>query len=130
MINNLIIILFFILSISYFKIMVNNFLIIVIFLMIAVSYFKDNINMIYFVPMCGLLLIYLNTNKYEHFLCKFENKVSDIFSTNQFFQNLKNRLNDAKLKYGPDALIKKARNDTRNNLLKINKNAENLILKI
>lgn len=97
---------------------------------ITVIYFKDNFSMMYFIPLCGLLLIYLNTNKYEHFLCKLENKVNDMFLPDQFFGKLKKKVNDTYSKYGPNALIKKVRDDTRNNLLKINKNAENIILKI
>ena len=110
--------------------MINNILITIIFLTISVIYFKDNISMLYFIPICGLLLIYLNTNKYEHFLCKLENKVNNMFSPNRFFGKLVKKTKNAYSKYGPDAFIKKVRIDTRNNLLKINKNAENIILKI
>jgi hypothetical protein len=110
--------------------MINNIIIIVLFLLISVNFFKDNINLIYFIPICGLLLIYINTSVHEHFLCKLENSVTNIFETNQFLGNLKNKIQDNYLKYKPDVIFNKFRDDTRNNLLKINKSAEKIILKI
>jgi len=69
--------------------------------------------MVYFVPFLVLVLIYINTSKYEHyehFLCTLENKISNMF--------------------GSDTFLGKIRTKTKEKLLKINKNAETLILKI
>jgi len=33
---------------------------------------KEQFNMIYFIPFLVLVLIFINTNKYEHFLCSME----------------------------------------------------------
>jgi hypothetical protein len=49
---------------------------------------------------------------------------------NRFLGKLKNKAIDNYRKYGPDALLNKFRNNTRDNLLKINKNVEKIILKI
>ncbi len=110
--------------------MINDIIIIFLFLLISVNFFKDNINMVYFIPMCGLLLIYINTSTHEHFLCKLENSVTNIFQPDRFLGKLKNTMQDSYLKYGPNAVFNKFRDETRNNLLKINKSAEQIILKI
>lgn len=112
--------------------MINNLIIILLFLAISAN-LKNELNMVYFIPFVALLLIYLNTSShehYEHFLCKLENSVSNIFAPNRFFGKLKNKLKENYDKYGPDAMIRKVRNNTRDNLLQINKNAEKIILKI
>jgi hypothetical protein len=112
--------------------MIYNIIIILLFLAISEN-LKNDLNMIYFIPSVVLLLIYLNTSKYEHyehFLCKLVNSITNIFSPNRFFGKIKNKLKSNYNRYGPNALINNVRNRTRDNLLKINKNAENIILKI
>ena len=110
--------------------MINDIIIIFLFLLISVNFFKDNINMVYFIPMCGLILIYINTSAHEHFLCKLENSVTNLFEPDTFLGKLKNKINENYLKYGTNVVFNKFRDDTRNNLLKINKSAEKIILKI
>ena len=113
--------------------MINNILIILLFLLIIIDFFKNNINMVYFIPFVFLLLIYLNTSTnehYEHFLCKLENSVTNLFSPDRFLGKLKNKAENNYNNYGPNAIINKLRNNTRDNLLQINKTAETIILKI
>ena len=71
-----------------------------------------------------LLFIYFNTSTKEHFLCKIENSVNNIFD------KFKNKAKEKYFQYGPNAILNKFRDKTRYNLLKINKTAEKIILKI
>ena len=90
--------------------MINNVAIVLLFLLISL-HFKEDLSMIYFIPFLVLILIYINTSRYEHFfLCQLENKVLNSFGGDSYFGKFKSKVKE--------------------NLLKINKNTETLILKI
>ena len=74
--------------------MIKNILVILILLVIfgiIKDTMKEQFRMIYFVPFALIVLIYINTNKHEYFLCKIENGLTDRFKTTQPFTNLRNR---------------------------------------
>lgn len=94
--------------------MIKEIAILVILLMFMTNA-RDQLNMMYYLPILFLAVIYINTSKYEHFLCAVENKMRDTFRREE---------------PNPDSAFGRFRLNTRNGLLKINKFCEDIILKI